>query len=290
MKNGMLRNTLRIAALLAAVAALATPAFALGTPAGTDIDNQATVNYEDANGNGLVALSNVVTTTVSQVAAVSVTPDNSTSANPGDVVVFAHTLANNGNGDDTFDLTAVSATGWTTVVFIDVNANNQYDAGTDTVVSDTGLLTADATFDFWVAVTVPPGAANNASDVTTVTGTSQFNNAVSDSAADTINVTSPELSVSKSVSPTGPQPPGTTLTYTIVIDNNGSVAANNVVMTDPIPANTTYAANSITQDGNPRTDVPDVDNATFNGTQVQVDVGTLASGASTTITFQVTID
>lgn len=39
---------------------------------------------------------------------------------------------------------------------------------------------------------------------------------------------------------------GDTLTYTIVLSNNGNVAANNVVITDPIPAGTTYVAGSLT--------------------------------------------
>jgi len=291
MTHRTLQRSLGIVATLAAAALLASPAFALGTTAGTDITNQATVTYEDANGNSLTALSNVVTTTVSQVAAVDVSPDNGGSGDPGDTLVYAHTLTNNGNADDTFDLTAVSANGWTTVVFVDTNANGQYDAGTDTVIADTGVVLENGTFDFWVAVTIPPGASNGASDVTTVTGTSQFDTNVNDIATDTTNVTSPDVAVVKSVSPTGSQPPGTTLTYTIQITNNGSADASNVVMTDPVPTNTTYVANSITQDAAPRTDLPDFDNATSDGSTVTVNVGTLAaSGGTTTITFRVTID
>jgi uncharacterized repeat protein (TIGR01451 family) len=293
MKHRNWNATLGFAVALAAFLVLGTPAHALGTSAGTDITNQATVTFEDANGNPLTATSNVVTTTVSQVAGVAVDPDNTGSGNPGDTVVYAHTLTNNGNEDDTFDLTASSASGWTTVVFLDTNGNGQYDAGPDTVISDSGLVLENGTFDFWVAVTIPAGTADNASDVTTVTATSQFDAGVSDTATDTTNVTSPALTVTKSVAPLGPQPPGATLTYTIVVSNGGGADASNVVLTDPIPTNTTYVAGSITQDGGARTDAADGDNADHDDTnpgQVTVNIGTLASGGSTTVEFQVTID
>lgn len=39
---------------------------------------------------------------------------------------------------------------------------------------------------------------------------------------------------------------GDTLTYTLTLKNSGNVAANNVVVTDPIPAGTTYVAGSVT--------------------------------------------
>jgi uncharacterized repeat protein (TIGR01451 family) len=291
MNSRTIRRALVAATIVAAAVALSSPALALGTSAGTVISNQATVTYEDANGNPLTALSNVVQTTVSQVAAVDVAPDNSGSGDPGDAIVYAHTLTNNGNEDDTFDLTAVSANGWTTVIFVDVNTNGQYDAGTDTLITDTGLVAENGTFDFWVEVTIPAGAPDGASDVTTVTGTSQFDTNVSDTATDTTNVTSPAIAVVKSVAPAGSQPPGTTLTYTVQVTNNGASDASNVVLTDPVPANTTYVANSITRDAIPLTDLPDGDSGTSDGTTVTVDIGTLSGGGgTTTITFQVVIN
>ena len=87
----------------------------MGTTAGTPITNQATVDYEDANGNPLQALSNIVSTTVSQVAGVSVTPDNSQTADPGDSVPYLHVVENTGNGPDTIDVTASTSTGPTPV-------------------------------------------------------------------------------------------------------------------------------------------------------------------------------
>ncbi len=279
----------------------ASPALALGTPAGTTITNQATVDYQDANGNPLQALSNIVSTTVSQVAGVSVTPDNSLTADPGDTVPYLHVVENTGNGPDTIDVTASSSQGWTTTLYAD-DGDGVFEPGVDDLAlpdtdtdgtPDTGVLANDTSTQIWVAVDVPAGTIDGTVDTTTVTGTSSFNTGVQDTATDTTTVTSPDLGVTKSVAPAGAQPPGTTLTYTIVVANNGATDAVSVVLTDPVPANTTYVAGSITEDGNPRTDVGGDDSADYNVTNpntVTVDIGTLAAAASTTITFQVTIN
>ncbi len=80
---------------------------------------------------------------------------------------------------------------------------------------------------------------------------------------------------------TGQVDPGDTLEYTIVLTNEGADATG-VVFTDPMPANTTYVANSATLDGNPA--------GSFADNTLTVDIGSLAAGADATITFQVTVD
>lgn len=290
------------AALVLLAAAALHPAHALGTRAGTTITNQATVNFTDANGNPGTALSNVVSTTVSQVAGVTVDPDNNQNGTPGSTLYFPHLVTNTGNFDDTVNLAASSAAGWAITLYRDVNNNQAYDAGTDTLLADTngdtipdsGLLANDGSMRILVAVSIPVGTANGTPDTVTVTGTTVFAPTATDSATDTINVQAPVLSVVKSVAPLGAQPPGTVLTYTIVVTNNGAGAANAVVLTDPAPADTTYVSGSITVGGNPRTDGADADDSDFgvtNAGQVTVNVGTLAAGGgSATVTFQVTIN
>lgn len=297
MKRSM--EALALASML--VAGIAAQALAVGTPAGTDISNQATVDYEDTNGNPFTAVSNIVTTTVSQVAAVQVAPDNASNAAPGDTLYYAHTVTNLGNAADLFDMTAASSRGWTTAVFQDVDGNGTYDAGTDValadtdgdLVPDTGSLAADDSLQILVRLVIPAGTTDGTSDVTTVTGTSDFDNTVSDIASDITTVQAGDLTVVKSVTPAGPQPPGTELTYTVTVDNSGTGDAMNVVLTDPVPASTTYVAGSIRQDSNPRTDAGGDDNADYNVTnpgQVTVSIGTLAPAGLTTIEFRVTID
>jgi len=65
-RKSMRQSTIRATAVAVLTLLAAVPgAFAVGTPAGTVISNQATVRYTDSNGNPLTALSNIVTTTVS---------------------------------------------------------------------------------------------------------------------------------------------------------------------------------------------------------------------------------
>ena len=289
-------------ALTTALAAfvLATPVLALGTPAGTPITNQATVDYTDSNGNALQTLSNVVTTIVAQVSAVTVDPDRSSNATPGDVVYYAHRVTNIGNGSDTVDLTAVSSNGWVTAVFFDADGSQTFTPGdvlsTDTdgdLTPDSGLLGADGFYNILVRVTVPAGVPNGTVDTTTVTGTSNFAPFSSDTAIDTTTINAPDLSVVKSVAPLGPQPPGTVLTYTVVVTNNGLGSAAGVVVTDGIPGFTQYVLGSITLNALSLTDGGLDDAGDYNvttGGAVTVTIGALGPGASATVTFQVTID
>ena len=45
---------------------------------------------------------------------------------------------------------------------------------------------------------------------------------------------------------------GDTLTYTVRIQNSGTVTATNVSFLDPIPVGTTFVANSVTINGTPQ--------------------------------------
>lgn len=293
--------TLRKAAMATALALASAPLiFAVGTPAGTSITNQATVTYTDINGNPLSVASNVVSTVVSQVASVTVAPDRAASANPGDTIFYAHTVTNGSNGSDTIDLTAVSSNGWATVLYADNNGSGAFDAGdtplTDTDgdgAVDTGLIARDTVVNILAAVSVPPGTPSATVDSMVVTGTSSFDTGVSDIATDTTTVQAPDVTVVKSVAPAGPQPPGTTLTYTVVVTNNGTGDANGVVLVDNVPANTTYVAGSITLNSAAKTDIADADQADHNVTNagaVTVNVGALIPTATATITFKVTIN
>lgn len=295
----------RLTVLAFTGAVLATPSWAIGTRATTAITNTAHVTFTDANGNPLSQNSNTVTTIVSQVGGVDVAPNNGPiTLAPGTTHYFAHTVTNTGNFDDYANLTAASAGAWPVTIYRDVNNNGTYEAGTDTLLADSagdadatpdsGLLANDGFMHILVAITVPAGTADGTGDVTTVTGVSVFDNARTDIATDTINVTAPNVAVVKSVAPVGPQPPGTLLTYTVVVTNNGTGAANTVVLTDPIPANTTYQAGSITINAAARTDGADADNADYNVTNpgfVTVTIGSLpGAGGTSTVTFQVHIN
>ena len=85
---------------------------------------------------------------------------------------------------------------------------------------------------------------------------------------------------------------GTRVTYTITYYIGGHAAGQsitNLVLTDPIPSNTRYVAGSLTQDGVPRTDAVDGDNADCNGTQVRLNAGTITGATRHRMQFDVKV-
>jgi uncharacterized repeat protein (TIGR01451 family)/fimbrial isopeptide formation D2 family protein len=124
-----------------------------------------------------------------------------------------------------------------------------------------------------------------------------------------IELFAPEVTVVKSVVDEngGDVVAGDVLTYTMTVANDATALDNaiNVLLQDAIPVGTTYKANSlkVTAGANAgsKTDASDGDQAQFSGTNVQFQLGTgaggsgtsggsLAPGASTTLTFQVTVN
>jgi uncharacterized repeat protein (TIGR01451 family) len=115
---------------------------------------------------------------------------------------------------------------------------------------------------------------------------------------------SPCVSVTKSVTNLtagsgGLTRPGDVLRYTVSATNAGGDDANNSVLTDPIPANTTYVPGSLVVSGTPVTDATDGDTGEVNGGTVTGRVGTsatsttggnIARNAVTTMTFDVQVD
>ncbi len=108
-----------------------------------------------------------------------------------------------------------------------------------------------------------------------------------------VTTTIARLDASKTVAPaSGAQAPGSTLTYTIAITNDGLAPSSGATMADAIPAGTTYVAGSTQMNG---VAVPDVAGAMPFATAAPVRsagqaAGVVAVGATATITFQVTID
>ncbi|HEX4945599.1 MAG TPA: hypothetical protein VFZ34_02900 [Blastocatellia bacterium] len=100
------------------------------------------------------------------------------------------------------------------------------------------------------------------------------------------------LNALKSVSPTGTVAAGTKLTYTITINNTGSIAATGMQLIDAIPANTTYVANSTTLNGGA---VADVAGAMPYTSLTEIHSpgapnGTIAAGQSAIVSFMVTVN
>lgn len=89
----------------------------------------------------------------------------------------------------------------------------------------------------------------------------------------------------------GTQPvPGARITFRIVASASGSGSVNDLVITDAIPASTTYAADSLTLDDAPLTDLADSDAGTASSSGISVTLGTTAAGTSRAVTFDVIVN
>lgn len=158
--------------------------------------------------NPSIQVTAVGTTTVLIEPGVTLEPDNAQLANPGELVVYQHTLTNSGNVSDTFDLNAVSSQGWAVNLGL---SSVELRAGESATV----VLT----------VTVPLAANPGDQDVTTITATSTVDPDVSDSATDTTTVRTPQVaSVTIAPDNTGSGQPGELLTYQHTVTNTGDFA------------------------------------------------------------------
>ncbi len=99
------------------------------------------------------------------------------------------------------------------------------------------------------------------------------------------------LAMSKTVSPIGIVNPGTTLTYTVSMTNDGTTASAGTTLADPIPAGTTYVLGSTMLNGVAVADVagamPFASAATVNSSGQAA--GIIAVGAVATVTFKVLV-
>ena len=103
-----------------------------------------------------------------------------------------------------------------------------------------------------------------------------------DTVAETVQVYSPALTVTKSSTHPAPLSPGDIITYTIVVGNSGDVNATGAVISDTLPANTNFVTGSISLDP---------PGAGTKGTEPPILVSslTITVGQRVTVTFAVTV-
>ena len=94
-----------------------------------------------------------------------------------------------------------------------------------------------------LTVAVAAGAVPSVTNTASVSSTSFDHVAGNNSSSVTKSIMN--LVLSKAVSPTGSQLPGTDLTYTVTFTNSGGAAASNFVISDAIPANTDFKVGSV---------------------------------------------
>jgi uncharacterized repeat protein (TIGR01451 family)/fimbrial isopeptide formation D2 family protein len=147
------------------------------------------------------------------------------------------------------------------------------------ITCDYGTLVPGATRTVHVTVQVDPArtsAATNAADVTTTTpDTAPANN----HSQVTTPVTSvADVSVTKTADATEYEG-GDTVTYTLVARNDGPSTAQNVTLTDPVPANLTFVSVA-----------PGAPTCTQAAGTVSCSFGALAPGAERTVTVKATVN
>jgi hypothetical protein len=193
-----------------------------------------------------------------QFAALTFVPDVALIGSRGSTVYAAHTITNDGNGTDTFDLTSVIGGAHTPAVayYLDADASGTFTVGdtllTDTdgdTVPDTGAIAATATIDILIAYTIADNGPGDPSGVATIvtTATSSYEPLVTDSVTDTVTVVEiVDLLVMKTATTvqdpingtTDPKAiPGAFVRYDVIVTNEGGVAVDTdtVSITDPIP-------------------------------------------------------
>ena len=179
---------------------MAGVAHAAAPPAGASISNQASATYSDASGTTRTVTSNVVQTTVQQVASLTLVANGAQNANPGGVVYYPHTLTNTGNGTDSFNLTTGN-TGGFTMASVQIFVDNGSGSPTGSAITTTGPLTAGSIFKYIVVATLPGTATAGQTNAITVTGTSVFDNTKTQSNTDvTTATTNAVVTLTKSAS------------------------------------------------------------------------------------------
>ncbi|MFK8052771.1 MAG: hypothetical protein AB8F65_07330 [Woeseiaceae bacterium] len=308
-------------------------ASAVGTPAGTDISNTASVSY-DVGGTAVVQPSNTVTITVAETLDVVVVLQSpQVVVAPGDTgSALVYTGTNTGNGEETFSFLVDNTDATddfdpllvTPNVYFDTDASGDFSVGDVAYTPGTNdpLLAADETITIIVVNDIPAGLANGdigrsslqaeaatgsgtPGTVITAGGTNGVDAIVgaTGAIATTVGeyiVSDVAVAFNKSSVVTDPyggaQPvPGATIVYTITIEVTGTGTATGLQVVDPIPANTTFVAGSITLNGVSLTDQADGDVGVFDDAgvapEIRVVVGDIDAAAGLqTVEFSVLID
>jgi uncharacterized repeat protein (TIGR01451 family) len=288
--------------LALAVVVATTAASAAITANGTIISNTVESTYKDAAGRTYDAQSNTVVWTVAQVAAMSVSPketslDPTTEGYPvASPIVRVFTITNTGNAPDAYLLTAVSAGGASVSSVAFKGPAGQTQAIVGSTVSPSVAPGGSLSVVVTVATTsVAVGTAFPIAISVRSTNTKAGNGAQSDSgrewavaqaAASLGGVGGPATTITKLVNQSRmyAASPGDTVTYSIAFKNYGGSTATNVVLTDTLPSGVTANPATVSYNG-----ASVSASATLNGQVLTVRLGSLAPGASGLVAFSALI-
>jgi len=324
--TAFIRRAALVAAALSSLVAV-QDAVAAGTVANTTISNTATVNYTVGGVAQTPITSNTSTFLVDRKVNLNVTAGTGTTTTPGVTNQgLIYTVTNTGNDSDNFTLTAANLAGdnfdTTNVRIYRDNGDGVFNIASDTLVSAPVAFTPDQSIKFFIVSDIPATATNSQTAQLSLTATTgrtasagadtagvdtvfaDPGNNGTETANNTYTIATAALAVVKSsvvvsdpvAGTTNPHAiPGAVMLYTITVTNSSTTsAASAVVLTDAIPANTTYVAGSMTLNAAALTDASDADGGTTTGapvTSITVNAGTVAaSGGTATVGFKVTIN
>ncbi|MDR6553246.1 hypothetical protein [Paenibacillus qinlingensis] len=250
------------------------------------IINQSNVSFTSGTFSGSSSSNNVVTP-VTQADLTLLKTANTSNATVGDTVLYSILVTNTGNLEANVIVTDTIPAG-TSFVLNSAIVDGTPQPGADPITGiNAGTIAAGSskTVSFSVLInTLPsPQVISNTGTATytffppdgrTITRTATSNTV-------SFPVSSPNVAVNKTTSSTA-LTVGDTITYSTVITNNGITAITNVSFSDQIPTGGTFVPGSVVITGAPTPVVPP-------NPATGVSIGTIAVGASVTVSFQVLV-
>lgn len=298
------------------------------TRAGTTISNTASATFDTGGGPQTID-SNRVDLLVDELLDVTVESNDPTDVptTPGATQqVLSFRVTNTGNGPENFVLSTIANAGGdsydpvVTQIYIDANGNNGFDPAIDTLYTPGNgdpLIQPETGITVFVIATTPGNVTDGNRGLVSLvaaakTGTGPAGTSFAgrgegggdavvglteadgtDEGAFIVSAATVTLAKSATVTNaigTADPVPGATITYTIVVTVAGSGSVSGLAITDNIPADTSYVPGSITLGGGGLSDAPDADAGDYNGTRINVVLGTVAGGQTRTVTFQTRIN
>ena len=250
--------------------------------------------------------------TVNSVRVLVISPNNTGEIVPGGAITYSHTIVNNGNVTEggAFSTLNVgntdSSSGWTSVIYYDVNGTGIL-ATNDPVITSipsSATIAPGASIKVIVKVFAPASAVAGQGNQSTLTVTTVNGSLVSSvpavvSATDNTTVIASLLTLLKeqgldatcsgtvssyTTTNLASVAPGACIGYRLTALNKGSTTATNIVISDATPTFTTLSGSVTTTVGSVTT-TP----GTGNAGSIAVTVPSLAPGSSAVVTFEVKI-